>query len=178
MLITVDILSRASTTIEKMTGFKPTIEVKALRVCDSHSLTDEFNAKLERRQNLIRELALQGQPLDADDAGNVIDLVIQILSAESFAEQAETLFHAVVAEWLERSACRQELLVRIAEVCEVAGRDFIYTKGLTKGKEGTSTWICCQDDGLMFVCACKNSSNCSFRYTRRTKNTHTRVTLF
>jgi len=53
--------------------------------------------------------------------------------------------------------------VRIAEVCEVAGRDFIYTKGLTKGKEGTSTWICWQDDGLMFACACKNSSNCSFR---------------
>jgi len=76
-------------------------------------------------------------------------------------------------EWI---ACRQELLVRIAEVCEVAGRDFIYTKGLTKGKEGTLTWICCQDDGLMFACACKNSSNCSFRCTTRTKKTHTRVT--
>ena len=37
---------------------------------------------------------------------------------------------------------------------EVAGRDFIYTKGLTKGKEGTSTWICCLDDGLTFACAC------------------------
>ena len=32
--------------------------------------------------------------------------------------------------------------LRIAEFCEVARRDFIYTKGLTKGKEGTSTWIC------------------------------------
>jgi len=62
-------------------------------------------------------------------------------------------------EWI---ACRHQLLVRIAEVCEVAGHDFIYTKGLTKGKEGTLTWICCQDDGLMFACACKNSSNCSF----------------
>jgi len=60
-------------------------------------------------------------------------------------------------------ACRQELLVRIAEFCEVAGRDFIYTKGLTKGKEGTSTWICCLDDGLNFACACKHSSNCTFR---------------
>jgi len=45
----------------------------------------------------------------------------------------------------------------------VAGRDFIYTKGLTKGKAGTATWICCEDDGLKFACACKNSSNCSFR---------------
>ena len=53
--------------------------------------------------------------------------------------------------------------MRIAEVCEVAGRDFIYTKGLTKGKAGTATWICCEDDGRKFACACKNSSNCSFR---------------
>ena len=93
----------ASTTIEKTTGFKPTIEIKAFRVCDGYSLPDEFNAKVERGQNLIRELALQGQLLDADDANNVIDLVIQILAAESFGEQAETLFHAVVAEWLQRS---------------------------------------------------------------------------
>jgi len=63
-------------------------------------------------------------------------------------------------EWI---ACRQELLVRIAEVCEVAGRDFIYTEGLTKGKAGTATWICCEDDRLKFACACKNGSNCSFR---------------
>ena len=45
----------------------------------------------------------------------------------------------------------------------MAGRDFIYTKGLTKGKAGTATWICCEDDKLKFACACKNSSNCSFR---------------
>ena len=102
-LTTLGFLSKANTTIEKKTGFKPTIEVKALRVCDGYSLPDEFNAKLERRQNLIRELALQGQPLDADDAVNVTDLVIQNLAAESFGEQSETLFHAVVAEWLERS---------------------------------------------------------------------------
>jgi hypothetical protein len=102
MLITADFLSRANTTIEKMTGFEPTIEVKALRVCDGYSLPDEFKATLERRQNLIRELALQGQPLDADDASNVINLVTQILAAESFGEQAETLFRAVVVEWLER----------------------------------------------------------------------------
>ena len=38
--------------------------------------------------------------------------------------------------------------MRIAEFCEVAGRDFIYTKGLTKGKEGTSTWIYYLDDEL------------------------------
>ena len=102
-LITMDFLSKASTTIEKTMGFKPTIEIKAFRVCDGYSLPDEFNAKVERGQNLIRELALQGQLLDADDANNVIDLVIQILAAESFGEQAETLFHAVVAEWLQRS---------------------------------------------------------------------------
>ena len=53
--------------------------------------------------------------------------------------------------------------MRIAEFCEVAGRDFIYTKGLTKGKEGTSTGICCLDDRLTFACACKHSSNCTFR---------------
>jgi len=29
-------------------------------------------------------------------------------------------------QWI---AYRQELLVRITEVCEVAGRDFIFTKG-------------------------------------------------
>jgi len=70
---------------------------------------------------------------------------------------------AVILQKGEWIACRQELLVRIAEVCEVAGRDLIYTKGLTKGKAGTATWICCEDDGLQFACACKNSSNCSFR---------------
>jgi len=69
-------------------------------------------------------------------------------------------------EWI---ACRQELFARF---------HFIYTNGLTENKEGTLTWICCQDDGLMFSCACKNNSNYSFRCTTRTKKTHTRVTLF
>jgi len=52
-----------------------------------------------------------------------------------------SVMRAVGAVMLQKGqwiACRQELLVRISEVCEVAGHDLIYTKGLTKGKTGTS----------------------------------------
>jgi len=59
-------------------------------------------------------------------------------------------------------ACKAELTVRTAEVCEKVGRDFIYTNGLKRGVPGTATYVVCENNPLIFKAACKNGVNCAF----------------
>ena len=47
-------------------------------------------------------------------------------------------------------ACKAELTVRTAEVCEKGGRDFIYTNGLKRGVHGTATYVVCENSPLFF----------------------------
>jgi len=130
------------------------------------AVSARLGARLSMNENLRRakQRRAQGKRLAKAEA-KLLDLAAQKHS-EMLNPRRLSVLREVGAVMLQEGAwiaCRQELLVCIAEVCEVAGRDFIYTKGLTKGKEGTSTWICCLDDGLVFACACKHSSNCAFR---------------
>ena len=120
------------------------------------SKNESMRAKKQRRAQKKRQAKAEAKLLDRAAQRH----------SEMLNPRRLSMLRVVGAVMLQKGqwiACRQELLVRIAEVCEVAGRDFIYTKGLTKGKAGTATWICCEDDKLKFACACKNSSNCSFR---------------
>lgn len=119
-------------------------------------INESMRRKKQRRANRARQDKAEAKLLDRAAQRNS-----ELLNPRRLSElRSEGAVLLQTDDWI---ACREELLVRIAEVCEVAGRDFIYTKGLTKGKKDTATWICCEDDGLKFACACKNSNNCTFR---------------
>ena len=130
------------------------------------AVSAQLGARLSMNANIRRAKKRRAQSKRlAKSEAKLLDLAAEKQS-EMLNPRRLSVLREVGAVLLQQGAwiaCRQELLVRIAEFCEVAGRDFIYTKGLTKGKEGTSTWICCLDDGLTFACACKHSSNCTFR---------------
>ena len=98
-----DFLNKANNAVKEATGFRPTIKIRHFRDGDGYPIPAQVKEKVERRQRLIRELALQGQPLDADDANHVMVCIMKILAVESFGEHVETEFHTVVAEWLERA---------------------------------------------------------------------------
>jgi len=103
------------------------------------SKNESMRANKQRRAHKKRQAKAEAKLLDRTAQRH----------SEMLKPRRLSVLRAVGAVMLQQGqwiACRQELLVRIAEVCEVAGRDFIYTKGLTKGKAGTATWIC------RFVC--------------------------
>jgi len=98
-----DFLNKANNAVNAATGFKPTIKPEHFRLCDGYCIPEQVGQKIDLRQRLIRELALQGKPLDADDAKRVNHCIMVILAVESLGDHVETEFHTVVAEWLKRA---------------------------------------------------------------------------
>lgn len=92
--------NHARNRVSEETGFKPKLNIKHLYSSDGYQIPEQITEKVQLKQILIREIVLQGKPIDLVDTMDVISNIVVILAVKSLGQQTESDLSHVLAEWL------------------------------------------------------------------------------